>query len=87
MGISIPCNNVSGIIPHRRHNVVYCSGGGVRWCPWHICSAQMKFRQRPLPFLTSAAEYTVLSYVQRCQLGILCVEAAHTVLLQSVHAW
>ena len=66
---------------------VYCSGGGVDWCPRHICSAQMKCHQRPLPFLTSAAEYTFLSCVQRCQLGILCVGAAHTFLLQSVPTW
>ena len=33
---------------------VYSSGGGVDWCPRHMCSAQMKCHQRPLPFLTSA---------------------------------
>ena len=72
MGISIPCKNVSGIVPYRKHNV----GILLRW------------RARLVPRLVSmAAEYNVLSCVQRCQLGILCVGAGHTFLLQSVHTW
>ena len=46
----------------------------------HICIVQLKCRQRPLPFLTSNVECTVVSCSQRCLLGILCSEAPHTLL-------